>query len=49
MVKLALALGLLTFLIYYPTVGYTFVNYDDDVFVTNNRYVAPGFTWEGVK
>lgn len=47
--KLALGLALLTFLIYLPVIGYTFVNYDDDVFVTNNKMVAPGFTWAGVK
>lgn len=47
--KVALGLALLTFLIYLPVVGYTFVSYDDDIFVTNNQMVAPGFTWAGVK
>ncbi|NBV20692.1 MAG: hypothetical protein EBS05_01660 [Proteobacteria bacterium] len=47
--KVAFGLALLTFFIYLPVIGYTFVNYDDDVFVTYNKMVAPGFTWEGVK
>lgn len=47
--KVAAGLALLTFLIFLPVVEYEFVNYDDDVFVTNNPKVAPGFTWEGVK
>lgn len=47
--KVALGLALLTFLIFLPSVEHTFVNYDDDVFVTNNPKVAPGLTWEGVK
>lgn len=47
--KVAVGLALLTFLIFLPVVEYEFINYDDDVFVTNNPKVAPGFTWEGVK
>lgn len=47
--KVAVSLALLTFLIFLPVVEYEFINYDDDVFVTNNPMVAPGFTWEGIK
>ncbi len=47
--KVAVGLALLTFLIFFPLVGYNFVAYDDDVFVTNNPKIAAGFTWEGVK
>ena len=47
--KIAVALCLLTFLIFLPVVNCEFIDYDDDVFVTDNRYVAPGVTWEGVK
>lgn len=47
--KLALALATLTFLIYYPVLTHNFVNYDDDVFVTNNPEVASGLTWQGIK
>jgi len=47
--KVAVGLALLTFLIFLPVVECEFINYDDDIFVTNNRMVAPGFTWEGIK
>lgn len=47
--KVAVGLILLTLLIFFPLLGYTFVNYDDELFTTNNSKVAPGFTWEGVK
>lgn len=47
--KIAVALCLLTFLIFLPVVNYEFIDYDDDVFVTANVKVAPGFTWEGIK
>ena len=47
--KLAVGLALATFLIFLPVVSMNWVNYDDDVFVTNNPKVAPGFTWEGIK
>lgn len=46
---MAIGLALLTILIFMPVIGHTFVNYDDDLFVTNNVMVAPGFTWEGIK
>lgn len=47
--KIAVALCLLTFLIFLPVVTFEFIDYDDDVFVTANEKVAPGFTWEGIK
>jgi Flp pilus assembly protein TadD len=47
--KIAVALSLLTFIIFLPVVKCEFVDYDDDVFVTANEKVAPGFTWEGIK
>lgn len=47
--KVATALALLTFLIFLPVVTFEFINYDDDVFVTNNPKVAAGLTWEGIK
>jgi len=47
--KVAVGLALLTFLIFLPVVECEFINYDDDVFVTNNPKVAAGFTWEGIK
>lgn len=47
--KLAVGLALATFLIFFPVAGFEFLNYDDDVFVTNNPNVAPGLTWKGIK
>mgnify|MGYP006272659899 FL=1 len=47
--KVAVGLVLLTLLIFFPLLEYTFVNYDDELFTTNNSKVAPGFTWDGVK
>lgn len=47
--KIVLGLGALTFILYMPLIGYTFANYDDDHFITNNPNVAPGITWAGVK
>lgn len=47
--QIALGLGVLTFVLFMPLVGYTFINYDDDHFVTNNPNVAPGMTWVGIK
>ena len=49
LLKVAVALAILTLFIFYPVVGYTFINYDDDIFITNNPKVAAGFTWEGVR
>ncbi|MBI5800404.1 MAG: tetratricopeptide repeat protein [Verrucomicrobia bacterium] len=47
--KIATGLALLTLLIFSPVVGLNWINYDDDVFVTNNPKVAGGLTWEGIK
>jgi hypothetical protein len=38
---LAVGLALLTFLIYLPVIGYTWVNYDADGLVTTNPKAAP--------
>ena len=47
--KIAAGLALLTLFIFLPVVNCEFINYDDDVFVTNNPKVAAGLTWEGIK
>lgn len=47
--KAAAVLALLTFIIFLPVVEFGWVNYDDDVFVTNNEHVAPGLKWAGIK
>ncbi|MFC5457651.1 tetratricopeptide repeat protein [Prosthecobacter fluviatilis] len=40
---------LLVGLIYWQTRGFTFLNFDDGVFVSNNKHVLRGLTWENVK
>ncbi len=35
--------------LYYPVVNYPFVNYDDDVYVTENTHVRAGLSWSTVK
>jgi protein O-mannosyl-transferase len=44
-----LLLGALTAAIYWPTHNFSFVNYDDPVYVTQNAAVQAGLTWEGVR
>ena len=44
---LALWLALVTILIYLPATRNGFVNYDDDLFVTQNPMVQKGLTWQG--
>ncbi|MGB0580627.1 MAG: tetratricopeptide repeat protein [Limisphaerales bacterium] len=48
-VGLALALWLVSMVLYWPTSGYDFVYFDDPLFVINNPSVNQGFTAEGVK
>jgi hypothetical protein len=42
-------LVLATLVLYAPTTGFSFLNWDDQVFTVGNRYVAGGLTWEGIK
>jgi Flp pilus assembly protein TadD len=44
----AVLLALVTIPLYWPATGYDFVNFDDDVYVTDNTHVTSGFTWENV-
>ncbi len=34
--------------VYWPVQGYEFLNYDDDVYVTDNYRVLSGFSWDGL-
>ncbi|HMJ05793.1 MAG TPA: hypothetical protein VK474_06010 [Chthoniobacterales bacterium] len=43
-----LALAALTWLIFAPTLGYGFVNYDDDTYVYLQPQIVRGVTWSGV-
>lgn len=44
---LGLGLILLTLIVYQPVLAYGFVNFDDGLYVTGNRHVQKGITWEG--
>jgi Tfp pilus assembly protein PilF len=44
-----LLLAVLTFAVYWPARHYDFIQYDDPQFVTENRHVKEGLTWNGVK
>jgi tetratricopeptide (TPR) repeat protein len=46
---IALLLALITLLAYWPVARDNFINYDDQVYVTENRVVQNGLTWAGVK
>ena len=46
---LAVLLALLTVAIYWPATRWAFVNYDDDLYVTDNAPVMSGLTWETLK
>jgi hypothetical protein len=43
---LVLALG--TLALYLPTLGYPFIGFDDDDYVTGNAMVKAGLTWRGI-
>jgi len=46
---IGLLLALATLLAYLPATHYSFINFDDDDYVTQNQVVQKGLTWEGVK
>jgi protein O-mannosyl-transferase len=46
---LAALLALVTMALYWPALRCGFVNFDDDVYVTENPHVQSGLTWAGVK
>jgi len=46
---LGLLLALVTMLAFLPATRNGFVNYDDDLYVTQNPVVQRGLTWNGVK
>jgi len=47
--SIALLLVLLTLVIYLPVLRCDFINFDDQVYVTENNFVQAGWTWGGVK
>lgn len=48
-VWLALGLALATVVLYWPAMRGGFVNYDDPDYLTANRHVQAGLTWDGVR
>lgn len=44
---LGLGLVLLTLIVYRPALTYGFVNFDDGLYVSGNRHVQQGLTWDG--
>jgi tetratricopeptide (TPR) repeat protein len=46
---IALLLALVTLVVYLPASRFSFVNYDDDDYVTSNGVVKRGLTWAGVR
>jgi len=37
------------FAVYWPVANYEFVKYDDDTYVTNNRHVSTGLSWQNIR
>ena len=46
---MAAMLALMTFILYWPATSLGFVDYDDNVYVTENPHVQNGLTWNGLK
>ena len=47
-IAVAIALAVVTLLVYLPVVHNGFVNYDDPDYITNNPHVQAGLTWPGI-
>ena len=45
----AALLLLVTVVLYWPATQCDFINYDDDVFITENPHIQSGLTWSGLK
>jgi protein O-mannosyl-transferase len=48
-VALTLALAAVAVAVFWPATGYDFLNFDDDVYVSNNLLVQQGLTWHGIR
>ncbi len=42
-------LAIITAIVYWPAIGFDYVNYDDPQFITTNPHVLGGLTWENVR
>lgn len=45
---IALAIVVVTGAVYWQVNAFSFLNYDDNVYITENPYVARGVTWDGI-
>jgi len=48
-VLIAVLLAAACLVVFAQTTRFDFINYDDDGYVTENQWVRPGLTWEGVR
>ncbi len=39
----------LVFIVFFQVRHFSFLNYDDDIYITKNPYITKGFTWEGFR
>ena len=46
---MSLALVIATVVVYLPVRHHEFVNFDDDIFVTENPNIQDGLTWRSVR
>jgi protein O-mannosyl-transferase len=46
---IALSLIIATAIVYWPALNHQFINYDDPAYVTQNRYVRMGLTYEAIQ
>ncbi|MGA2172868.1 MAG: tetratricopeptide repeat protein [Sedimentisphaerales bacterium] len=46
---LCIVLAVVTFVVYLPVINHQFVNYDDNVYVTENPNVLSGLSWQSIK
>jgi protein O-mannosyl-transferase len=46
---IAMSLVLSTIAVYWPATSHDFVNYDDDLYVTDNTHVSSGLTWQNLQ
>ena len=44
-----LGLALLTLAVFAPVIGFSFLDYDDEVYVTTNPHVLGGLTWSSIR
>lgn len=47
--SICLLLSIAVLLVFWPVVGFEFINYDDPDYVSSNTHVQKGVTWENVK